>query len=198
MRFEATPLPGAYVIEAEPVSDDRGFFTRTWCAEEAGRLRLDTRVAQCSLSRNRLRGTIRGLHFQLPPHAEAKVVRCVRGTLYDVLVDLRGESRTFGSWFAVELTAENLKAMYIPAGFAHGFQTLEDETEVLYQISVPYWPEAARGLRWDDPTLAIPWPLPAAALSPRDAGWPELRELGNMFGSGTNGVTPWPELRLRP
>jgi dTDP-4-dehydrorhamnose 3,5-epimerase len=176
VRFEATPLPGAYVIEAEPVSDNRGFFTRTWCAEEAGHLGLDTRVAQCSLSHNRLRGTIRGLHFQLPPHAETKLVRCVRGALYDVLVDLRGDSPTFGRWFAVDLTAANLKAVYIPAGFAHGFQTLEDQTEVLYQISVPYCPEAARGVRWDDPALGISWPLPPTALSPRDAAWPGYSE----------------------
>lgn len=181
MRFEPTPLSGAYVIEAEPVEDERGCFARLWCAEEARRLGLMPEVAQCSLSHNRLRGTLRGLHFQLPPHAEVKVVRCVRGALFDVLVDLRRNSPTFGRWFAVELTAENFKATYIPAGFAHGFQTLEDDTQVLYQISTPYRAEARHGVRWDDPVLAIPWPLPPTVISEGDARWPEFSDLGEVF-----------------
>ncbi len=182
MRFEPTPLSGAYIIEAEPVEDERGFFARLWCAEEARRLGLVPEVAQCSLSHNRLRGTLRGVHFQAPPHTEIKVVRCVRGALFDVLVDLRRDSPTFGRWFATELTTENLKAMYIPAGLAHGFQTLEDDTELLYQISTAYRAEARHGVRWDDPSLNISWPLPPVAVSERDASWPGLDELGDLFG----------------
>jgi dTDP-4-dehydrorhamnose 3,5-epimerase len=182
VRFEPTPLAGAYIIEAEPVEDERGCFARLWCAEEARRLGLMPEVAQCSLSHNRLRGTLRGLHFQLPPHAEVKVVRCVRGALFDVLVDLRPDSPTFGGWFATELTSENLRATYIPAGFAHGFQALEDDTDVFYQISTPYRAEARHGVRWDDPILAISWPLPPMVISERDAGWPGLDEHGKRFG----------------
>ncbi len=180
MQFQTTPLDGAYIIEAEPVEDDRGFFARIWCADEARRRGLEPHAAQCSLSRNRRRGTIRGLHFQLPPHAEVKVVRCVRGAVFDVFVDLRRDSPTFGRWFGVELTAANLRAAYVPAGFAHGFQTLEDNTEVLYQISAPYCPESARGVCWDDPALGIRWPLPPTTMSPHDAAWPRLAALDDV------------------
>jgi dTDP-4-dehydrorhamnose 3,5-epimerase len=184
VRYHPAPLQGAYVVEVEPVVDDRGFFARLWCADEARQVGLVPEVVQCSLSYNQRRGTVRGLHFQAPPFAETKLVRCVRGALFDVLVDLRRESHTYGRWFAVELTAGNHKATYIPAGFAHGLQTLEDDSEVLYQMSTPYCPEASRGVRWDDPTLNIPWPLPPAAISLQDTRWPSLEELGVSFNAG--------------
>ena len=181
MQFRTTPLDGLYVLDIQPAEDERGFFARTWCAEEARRQGLVTEVVQCSLSYSRLRGTLRGLHFQTPPHAETKLVRCVRGSLYDVSVDLRRASPTFGRWFAAELSAKNRKAVYIPAGFAHGIQTLEDDTEMLYQISTPYCAEASRGVRWDDPALDIPWPLSPTAVSQRDLSWPGLDEVGGVF-----------------
>ena len=183
MQFRATPLDGLYIVDLEPAEDERGFFARTWCVEEAGRLGLVTEVTQCSLSHSRLRGTLRGLHFQTPPHVETKLVRCVRGSLFDVSVDLRGGSPTFGRWFAVELSAENRQAVYVPAGFAHGIQALEDHTEMLYQISTPYCAEASRGVRWDDPALGIPWPLPPTAISQRDLSWPPLDGALPFLGS---------------
>ena len=174
MRFVATSLAGAYVIEQERHVDERGFFARTWCAEELERNGLDSRLAQCSVSFNHRRGTLRGLHYQAPPFAEVKIVRCTRGALYDVAVDLRPDSATFRRWVGVELTETDGRAIYIPRGFAHGFYTLADDTEVAYQISTPYHPEASRGVRWDDPLHGVAWPGPVEVMAPRDRTYPAV------------------------
>lgn len=174
MTFRELPQAGAFVIDPDRVEDDRGFFARTWCAEEFASRGLNPRLAQCSVSYNRRAGTLRGMHFQADPHAEAKLVRCTRGGIYDVIIDLRPDSPTFRSWAGVELTADNRRLLYIPEGFAHGFQTLADDTEVFYQISVPYHTASARGVRWDDPAFGIRWPRPIAVISPRDAAYPLL------------------------
>ena len=173
MIFAATPI-GAVVIEPELVEDERGFFARSFCAREFAARGLDARVAQCNVSFNRARGTLRGLHFQRPPHAEAKLVRCTRGAVYDVALDLRSDSPTFLVHFAVELSAANRKMLFVPAGLAHGFQTLEPDTEVFYQISTPYVPDAADGVRWNDPAFAIDWPLAVSAISERDRAYPDF------------------------
>lgn len=169
-----TPLAGAYLIELEQLEDERGFFARSFCQKEFRERGLDPVVAQCNVSFNRKRGTLRGLHYQAEPHAEAKLVRCTRGAIWDVIVDLRRDSPTARQWHAAELTAENRRALYIPAGLAHGFQTLVDDTEVLYQMSEFFHPESARGVRWDDPALAIRWPIKQAVISPRDLAFPTL------------------------
>ena len=158
----------------EPRADARGFFLRTFCAGEFAAAGLDPAVAQCSLSFNSRRGTLRGMHYQAAPHAEAKLIRCVRGGIYDVIVDLRPASVTFRRHFAVELTRDNRRALYVPRGCAHGFQTLEDDTEVWYQMSVPHVPEASRGVRWDDPAFGITWPIASPVLHPRDAAYPDF------------------------
>lgn len=174
MRFAETPIPGAFVVEAEPRADERGFFARTWCREEFETRGLEPRLAQCSVSYNRHAGTLRGMHYQKAPHAEAKLVRCTVGAVYDVLVDLRPDSPAYLHWFGAELTAANRRGLYVPVGVAHGFQTLADDTEVFYQISEPYHPELAGGVRWDDPALGIRWPLADPILSPRDRSFPDL------------------------
>ena len=174
MKFLPTPLAGAYLIELEQLDDERGFFARSFCQNEFKAHGLDPVVAQCNVSFNRRRGTLRGLHYQAAPHAEAKLVRCTRGAVWDVIVDLRKGSLTVRQWHAAELTADNRRALYIPDGFAHGFQTLADDSEVLYQMSEFYHPESARGVRWDDPTLAIRWPLKEPVMSPRDREFPAL------------------------
>jgi dTDP-4-dehydrorhamnose 3,5-epimerase len=169
-----TPLPGAAVVEPERVADERGFFARTFDAEVFTAHGLDARVVQSNTSFNLRAGTLRGMHFQLPPRAEAKLVRCTRGAIFDVAIDMRPDSEARYRWHAVELTAENGLGFFIPAGFAHGFQTLADATEVLYLMSTAYAPEAAVGVRWDDPTLAIEWPEPPEGpriISSRDAGY---------------------------
>ena len=174
MIFKATPLGGVWVIEPERLGDDRGFFARTFCREEFRAHGLDPDVVQCNVSWNACRGSVRGLHYQAAPHAEAKLVRCTRGAIWDVAVDLRPGSPTFKRWTAVELTAENHLALYVSEGCAHGFQTLADDTEVFYQMSAPHQPGAERGVRWNDPALAIAWPLEAATLSDRDRALPLL------------------------
>jgi len=174
LKFVPTPLAGAYLIELEPLEDERGFFARSFCQNEFKARGLDPVVAQCNVSFNRKQGTLRGLHYQAAPHAEAKLVRCTRGAIWDVIVDLRKSSQTARQWHAVELTEDNRRALYIPAGFAHGFQTLADDTEVHYQMSEFYQPELARGVRWDDPTLAIRWPIEKVIISPRDRAFPTL------------------------
>jgi len=176
LKFLPTPLGGAYVIELEQLDDERGFFARAFCQNEFRAHGLDPVIAQCNISFNCKRGTLRGLHYQTEPHAEAKVVRCTRGAAWDVIVDLRDNSPTRHKWFATELSAENRRSLYVPKGFAHGFQTLVDDTEVLYQMSEFYHPESARGLRWDDPSLAIPWPGPSPVISFRDLEFPTLTE----------------------
>jgi dTDP-4-dehydrorhamnose 3,5-epimerase len=173
--FDETEVAGAYVIELEPITDERGFFARAWCAREFAERRLETQIAQCSISYNSRRGTLRGMHWQETPHEEVKLIRCVRGAIYDVVADLRPGSRTSGRWIAVELSAENRRLLYVPKGCAHGFQTLVDETEVFYAISMFYAPEAGRGFRYDDPAFAIEWPLTAeVVVSDRDRSWPDF------------------------
>jgi dTDP-4-dehydrorhamnose 3,5-epimerase len=157
-RFIQTRLPGAWVIELEAFADERGWFARTFDAEQFAARGLDPTVAQCNASFNARRGTLRGMHYQAYPHGESKLVRCVRGAIFDVAADVRPDSPTCRRWHAVELSAENALAFYIPAGLAHGFQTLTDDCEVLYQMGHRYVPEAARGVRWDDPSFAIEWP----------------------------------------
>jgi dTDP-4-dehydrorhamnose 3,5-epimerase len=175
MMLTQTILPGAFLIEPQRREDERGFFARTWCRREFEEHGLDPRLVQCSISYNRKAGTLRGMHFQREPHAEAKLVRCTAGAIHDVLVDLRPSSPTYLSWIAVELTAENRRALYVPAGLAHGFQTLVDDTEVFYQISEFYHPESADGVRWDDPLFRIRWPLANPILSPKDKQYPDYR-----------------------
>jgi dTDP-4-dehydrorhamnose 3,5-epimerase len=160
VRLVETPLAGAYVIEVDRLEDERGWFARTFDADLFARHGLEPAVVQCNVSYNRRRGTLRGLHLQADPHGEAKLVRCTRGAVHDVIVDVRPGSPTRHEWFAVELSARNARALYVPVGLAHGFQTLEDHTEVAYQMSQRYVAEAASGVRWDDPAFGIRWPDP--------------------------------------
>jgi dTDP-4-dehydrorhamnose 3,5-epimerase len=174
--FSETPVPGAWRIDPEPIGDERGHFARTWDARQFAEHGLDPTLAQCSVSFNRREGTLRGMHYQCAPNEEAKLVRCTRGAIYDVVLDMRPGSTTYLAWHAAELTADNGRALFIPAGCAHGFQTLAPDSEVLYMISVPYEATAARGVRWDDPRFGIEWP-PAPAggrvMSARDATYPD-------------------------
>jgi dTDP-4-dehydrorhamnose 3,5-epimerase len=174
MEFLETKLAGVFEIRIEPMSDERGFFARTWCEKEFQSHGLNSSIAQCSASFNNRKGTLRGMHYQAPPFAEMKVVRCGKGAIFDVVVDLRFESSTFKDWIGVELTAENHKMLYVPEGCAHGFLTLEDETEVVYQISEFYHAESARGVRWDDPAFRIEWPMPPEVMSERDRTYPDF------------------------
>jgi dTDP-4-dehydrorhamnose 3,5-epimerase len=175
MRFtEQTELQGAWLVDPVPARDERGSFSRLFCAREFADRGLETQFVQHSVSRSHSRGTLRGLHFQQEPHAEIKLVCCQKGAICDVIVDLRPDSPTFRRWQAFELNAENRRLLYVPKGFAHGFQTLRDDVEVLYMISAFYTPEAASGIRYDDPAFAITWPLPPAAMSERDRAWPDF------------------------
>lgn len=174
MIFHETRLEGLRLVELEPSADERGFFARIWCRQELAAAGLDPELAQQSLSHTRTAGTLRGLHFQHPPHEETKLVRCVRGAVYDVAVDLRPGSATYLRWQGFRLSAQNRLALYIPKGFAHGFQTLENDTDVLYDISTPYVPGAAAGYRYDDARLAIAWPLPVTVIAERDLSWPPV------------------------
>ncbi|MBV9643108.1 MAG: dTDP-4-dehydrorhamnose 3,5-epimerase [Verrucomicrobia bacterium] len=171
MRFVVTKLEGAYIVEPEPHKDSRGLFARTFCAREFRDHGLVEAFVQCNTSWNAQKGTLRGLHYQLPPSCEAKLVRCTAGSLWDVIIDLRPGSPTYLQHFGLELSAKNRLALYIPELFAHGFQTLEDATEVFYQMSEFYVPEMANGLRYDDPKLGIRWPLPTTAISEKDQSW---------------------------
>ncbi|MEO8216879.1 MAG: dTDP-4-dehydrorhamnose 3,5-epimerase [Acidobacteriota bacterium] len=175
MQIQETELKGVFVIDIEPASDVRGFFARTWNREEFEDMGLVTDIAQCSVSYNGKQGTLRGLHYQKAPRGETKIVRCTMGTMFDVVADLRAGSPTRGRWTAIELSATNRRSVYIPEGCAHGFQTLEDGTEVFYQISVPYSAEHQAGIRWDDPGLAISWPAENAIISERDRNLPSLK-----------------------
>jgi dTDP-4-dehydrorhamnose 3,5-epimerase len=159
MFFQKTKFDGVYIIEPEKRNDGRGFFARTWCQEELNEHKLNSNLAQCSISFNVKKGTLRGMHYQADPFPETKIVRCTIGAIYDVVIDLRIDSPTYCQWLSVELNAENRLALYIPEGFAHGFQTLTDDTEVFYMISEFYHPECARGVRWNDPAFGISWPL---------------------------------------
>jgi dTDP-4-dehydrorhamnose 3,5-epimerase len=174
LLFTATPIDAAWVIDLEPREDARGFFARAWCREEFDARGLATGFAQANLSRTRQAGTIRGLHHQVAPHSEAKLVRCIRGAIFDVIVDLRPTSGSYMRWYGVELTADNHRQLYAPEGCAHGYQVLEDETEVFYQASTFYAPEAERGIRWNDPAFHIEWPLADADVSDKDRAWPNF------------------------
>jgi dTDP-4-dehydrorhamnose 3,5-epimerase len=175
MRFLETDIPGGYVLELEQYVDERGSFSRIWCADELAAHGLAAGLAQCSISRSDRAGTLRGMHYQRAPHEEAKIVRCTRGAIFDVIVDLRPGSPTYAEWFGVELEAERGSALYVPEGCAHGFQTLVDDTEVLYLISHRYEPAAATGVRWNDPAFAIAWPPSVTrTISERDLSWPDL------------------------
>jgi dTDP-4-dehydrorhamnose 3,5-epimerase len=175
MIFTSLPLNGAIAIDPERLSDDRGFFARTYCEREFAAHDIQARFVQCNVSFNLRRGTLRGLHYQQSPHEESKLVSCPRGAIYDVIVDLRSASPTYRHWHAVELSESNGRLLYVPKGFAHGFQTLCDDTTVFYQMSEFYHPDAARGIRWDDAALAIPWPkTDLRTLSQRDLAFPVL------------------------
>jgi dTDP-4-dehydrorhamnose 3,5-epimerase len=174
VRFTETKVAGAFLIEPEPVADERGFFARTWCRDEFRDRGLSGNLAQCSVSFSRRKGTLRGLHYQAAPHEEVKLVRCTRGAIWDVAVDLRPHSPTYLAWHGVELSADNRAALYIPEGCAHGQLTLSDDTEVFYQMSVPFEPSAARGVRWDDPAFGIAWPAPVLVINQRDRSYPDL------------------------
>ena len=181
MIFQELKIKGAWLIEPEKHEDERGFFARSWCQQEFAARGLTTSFVQCNISFNHQKGTLRGLHYQAAPYGEAKLVRVTRGTIYDVILDLRPDSPTLRQWLALELTAESYRMLYIPAGLAHGFQTLTDNTEIFYQMSEFYHPEAARGIRWNDPTLSIPWPVPQPIISPNDQSYEDLGELGPVF-----------------
>jgi dTDP-4-dehydrorhamnose 3,5-epimerase len=174
MIFTETDLQGVYLIDLTPHQDERGFFARSWCQREFREHGLNPNLVQCNISYNKSKGTMRGMHLQLPPFAEAKLVRCTRGSIYDVIIDLRSGSDSYLQWLGVELSASNYKMLYIPEGFAHGFQTLEDDTEVFYQMSEFYSPECSRGLRWNDRAFGIKWPLAVSVISARDDSLPEF------------------------
>lgn len=175
MKFHPTELVGAYVVDVEPIEDPRGFFGRSWCQREFEEHGLVHNLAQCSISFNKLRGTLRGMHYQISPNEEAKIVRCTHGAIYDVIIDLRPESSTFKKWVAVELSAENRRMIYVPPRFAHGFQSLVDETEVFYQVSEFYCPDSARSVRWNDPVFGIDWPhVDQRVISDRDRDIPDF------------------------
>ena len=177
MIFTETKLSGAFVIDLEPIEDSRGFFARVWSASEFEDRGLSTRILQANVSFNRSKGTLRGMHRQAQPFAEVKLVRCTRGAIYDVAIDLRLDSPTYMQWTAVELTADNRRMFYIPEDFAHGFQTLMDDTEVTYQVSQVYTPGSERGIRFDDPAFNIDWPLPVNVISDKDNSWANFAEL---------------------
>jgi len=174
MKFTECPLAGAYTIELTRIEDERGFFARTYSADEFAARDLPAAMPECSLSFNTRKGTLRGMHFQAAPHAEEKVVRCTAGAVFDVIVDLRAQSPTERRWFGTELRAENRRALFVPQGFAHGFITLHDDTEIFYMISVRHAPGFERGVRWNDPALGIRWPIEPAVISARDAAYPLL------------------------
>jgi dTDP-4-dehydrorhamnose 3,5-epimerase len=174
--FIPTPLDGAYVVDPEPIEDQRGFFARTWCQREFQARGLESRLVQCSVSFNKFRGTLRGMHYQAPPHEEDKLVRCTRGSIHDVIIDLRVNSRTFKQHFGIVLSAENRNALFVPKGFAHGFQTLEHDTEIFYQMSEFYVPEDSKGLRWDDPAFGICWPIENPLILERDRNFADFRQ----------------------
>lgn len=186
MQFNPTPLKGAYTIDLERKGDERGFFARFFCTEEFSRMGLTNKFLQINNSLTKNKGTLRGMHYQLPPSAEVKVVRCIRGSLYDVILDLRPDSATFGKWYGDTLTAENRRMMYVPQGFAHGFVTLDDDTEALYLVSATYAPQLERGVRYNDPAFGIKWPLDPVEISEKDKNWkdfnPEFHGIERLKG----------------
>ena len=174
MKFNPTPLKDAYTIDVEKRGDDRGFFARVFCENEFSGQELENRFVQVNNSLSAKRGTLRGLHYQLAPAAEVKVVRCIRGAVWDAIVDIRPDSPTFGRWFGAELSAENRRMMYVPRGFAHAILTLADDTELLYLVSAFYAPAEERGVRWNDPRFSIEWPLEPTEISDKDRSWPDF------------------------
>ena len=173
MKFIETKLKDSFIITPDLIEDERGFFARTFCRLEFEEHGLNSDLVQCNISFNKTKGTLRGMHYQAAPHAEIKLVRCTAGTIYDVIVDMRQESPTFRQWLAVELSEKNRQLLYVPEGFAHGYQTLQPQTEVFYQVSASYHPASERGVRWNDPALGIKWPLPAIVISKKDSSYPD-------------------------
>lgn len=182
MKFERTQLVDARVVELEPLEDERGYFARAWCDREFALAGIDMTVAQINLSGTARKGTIRGMHFQLPPAPEAKFIRCIRGSILDVIVDIRPDSPTYLEWQSFELSHENRRALYAPTGFAHGFQSLSDDVELIYLTSAPYTPDCERGIRFDDPALGIEWPLEPTVVSAKDRSWPDYEEFSSLRG----------------
>jgi dTDP-4-dehydrorhamnose 3,5-epimerase len=183
MTFRETPLAGAYLVEPELRHDSRGFNARQWCQREFEAQKLASTVVQANMIFNHAKGTLRGLHYQVPPAAETKVFRCIRGSIFDVIVDLRDESPTFMQWFGVELTSASRRMLYVPQRFAQGFVTLEDDTELLYQVSAFHTPACERGIRYDDPAFAIRWPLAPSVISEKDTRWPDFRPAAATLGA---------------
>lgn len=175
MKFTETKVSGVFLIELDLHADDRGSFARSFCVDEFNEAGIEFQVVQANVSFNKYSGAVRGMHYQVSPHAEAKVVRCTSGALYDVVVDLRPDSRSYGQWVGIELNAENRHSLYMPEGCAHGFQTLVENTEVSYLMSERYAPEAASGVRYDDPAIGIKWPLAVSSVSDRDRDWPDFQ-----------------------
>lgn len=184
MDFVPTPIAGAYVVRPERQADERGFFARTWCRREFRSHGLDAALVQCSVSFNTHEGTLRGLHYQSEPHPEVKLVRCARGRIFDAIVDLRPASESYLASFSVELTADNGLMLYVPEGCAHGFLTLESDTEVFYQMSEYYAPDSSGGVRWNDPVFGIDWPKAVRVIAPRDAGYPDYDPVGTTLAKG--------------
>ena len=174
MKFLETSLKGAYIIDIEPIEDNRGLFARSWCKREFEAHSLNSKIVQCNISFNTKKGILRGMHFQIKPFEEVKLVRCTSGAIFDVIIDLRADSPTFKGWFAVELNDKNRKMLYIPERFAHGFQTLKDNTEVFYQMSEYYSPDHSRGIRWNDPSFSIQWPEDKRIISKKDQQYPDF------------------------
>jgi len=179
--FKETKLKGAFIVELEKFADERGFFALSWSRDEFARRGLESRFAECNVSFNHQQGTLRGMHYQAPPHGQVKIVRCTMGSIYDVIIDLRTDSPTFKQWIGVKLTAANRLMLYVPKDFAHGFQTLENETEVFYQMSSPYVSESGRGVRWNDPAFGIEWPEPEKIIiNERDKNYPDFVRPSNQ------------------
>lgn len=176
MIFTETELNGAFLIELEPFEDERGFFALSWSEKEFSARGMDARFVECNVSFNHKKGTLRGMHYQASPHGQGKLVRCTMGAVFDVMIDLRPSSPTFKHWRAFELTSKNHLALYVPVDFAHGFQTLDDNSEILYQMTTPYVPDSGRGLRWNDPAFHIDWPLVNPILNDRDKTYPDFSD----------------------
>ncbi len=174
MQFSPTRVIGAFIIDPDRRADERGFFARSWCRDEFAEHGLDPRLVQCNISFNHKTGTLRGMHYQHPPHAETKLVRCTAGAVFDVAMDIRRDSASFGKWVGVELTADNRRMLYIPEGCAHGYLTLADNCEVFYQVSASYAPDAADGVRWNDPAFDVEWPIEPSVMHPRDREYPDF------------------------
>lgn len=184
MKFDPLPVQGAWLIQQERRSDDRGYFARVWCQQELAKAGLLNRIEQINTGFSPKAGTLRGMHYQLPPHAEVKIARVTRGAAFDVVVDLRQDSPTYGRWAGVRLSADEGQQVYVPEGCAHGYLTLEDNTELVYTASTGYAPAAARGVRHDDPRFAIEWPAPVCVISDQDRGWPDHRPEDAVTGAG--------------